>query len=229
MKNFSELTHDELINLTQEQIEAYSDIAIAEAGLKKTAYVKLDLPEYLKNIGKFCPPERDVTTYQVEDWSFTEMEKAQEFSKLIASFIPYTVSTNYDWDTGSEYRYISGSGKERTISINTIQTYSREKYEGIKAQLKNLKKLKEDETNKEDEQIESVIDYEAVENIERTIKYKVVDALNTEAKVESIVNNYDKYFSITNDKNKTIETLFTVFSIADDFTRDLINKKLESK
>lgn len=229
MKSFNELTHEELLSLTQEQIEAYCDIAVAQAGLTKSIVPNVELPKYLSNIDILCAPERDVTLYEIDGKWFPTYEIAQEYAIMLSKFMEKQVYTDYEYSVGSEYRYVNGQRRLSKETIGVEMFYSKEKFESIKQQLTELKNKKKSEEQKEEESVQTVINYEALEQVARQIKRTVKEALLLEDKISTVVSSYDKYFSITKEKEKTIETLFAVFGLVNDKEREMVRTKLSSK
>lgn len=230
MKNFNELSHQELLNLTEQQIDAYIDVALAEAGQKRSTNVIIELPEYLKNIDELSAPERDIQLFEVDGKIFADLPTAAAYAEKVAEFSEKEVKVDYEWEIGSEYKFLNGlKSSYQKNSVNAIQVYSKEKFSQFKAKLKSIKEAKEKYSQNEEERVEDIIDYEKVEELQRQVLRKVRNAKLLEENAKNIAFNYDKYFSITGEKEKTIETLFTVYGAQDNFLRSLITDLLQDK
>jgi len=211
MKNFNELTKKELAELKEIQIEAYIDIELANQGVRKPINNVVDYPEYVKFNADIPTP--DCTVYEVDGYVFSDLESAQKVLELVGTL--QQVLVDYNYNVGSEFRYIKDAVFQKpTISINKY--YSEAKYESIKEQLKQIKEQKDKKNNENEQIVDSIIDYSAIDNVKYTIKDTVRQAINFFSKAQSIASDYEKYISITNDKEQALKTLYTVYNIQDD-------------
>jgi len=211
MKNFNELTKKELAELNEVQIDAYIDVELANQGVRKPINNVVDYPDFVKFSADI--PTQDCTVYEVDGYVFPDLESAQKVSELVATL--QQVSTDYNYNIGSEFRYVKNAVFQKpTISINKY--YSEAKYESIKEQLKQIKEQKEKKKNENEEIVESVIDYSAIDDIRYKIKNSVRNAIDFFSNAKAMANDYNKYFSISNDKEVALKTLYTVYNIQDD-------------
>lgn len=222
MKNFSELSKQELSILSEVQVDAYIDIELANQNIVKSVDVHIDFPDYLKPMT--VEPERDCTVYEVDGYNFMDKETAESFANFIGGL--QQVTTNYNWDVGSEFTYVSGQ-KITTPSIQIKQIYSEPKYEAIKSQLKTIKQERENKNKKEEKEVESAIDYDAIDRIKQDIRYTVRQAVIFFEQARKYASNYDKYFSITEDKEKALSTIFTVFNVQDEEMKEQIKQEID--
>jgi len=217
MKSFNELTKEELKNLNETQIEAYIDIELANQGVVKQVNISIDYPDYIKPIS--VEPERDLTIYEVDGYAFTNKEDAEKLSSFVGQL--QQISTSYEWSIGSEFIYAYNQ-KINTPSIQIKKVYSETKYNAIKENLKLIKQERE----RKDKEVESVnenaLNYEAIEKIDYEIRDKVRDSVFFFRQAEKLAYDYDKYFQITEDKEKALETLFTVYNVQDDELKEQI-------
>lgn len=211
MKNFNELTKEELSKLSREQVDAYIDIKLASSGIVKQSNIVVDYPDYVKEISQ-CP-ERDLTIYTVDDYHFADIESAQKLKDVLESL--HILHKDYEYSVGSEFDYITDR-EIKASSISIKKVYSKPKFESIKNQLKEIKRQK-DAINKQNDDIDKdVIDYGAIENVKSEIRSKVREAIVFFQSAKQYASNYDKYFLVTNDKEMAMKTIYTVFNIQDE-------------
>lgn len=221
MKNFNELSKKELSVLTDTQIDAYIDIELANQSIVKSVNTNISFPDYLKPIT--VEPERDCVVYEVDGYNFLDKETAEKFSTFIGNL--QQVSVTYNWDVGSNFYYASDT-KIITPQIQIKKVYSLPKFEAIKSQLKQIKTDREKKSKENDEQVDTAINYEAIDNIKEQIRSKVREAIIFFDKALNYASNYDKYFSITEDKEKALNTIFTVYNIQDEEMKEQIESDI---
>jgi hypothetical protein len=223
MKNFNELSKLELSVLSDVQVDAYIDLELANQGVVKGIETNISFPDYLKPIT--VEPERDCIVYEVGDYNFLDKESAEKFVSLVGGLQQVTVT--YDYGVGSDFYYASNT-KIVTPSIKIKRVYSTPKYEAIKNQLKLIKLEKERNNKKNNEDLEGAINYEAIDNIKEQIRSKVRDSITFFEQAKKYSSNYSKYFTITEDKEKAISTIFTVFNIQDEEMKNQIKENVEN-
>jgi len=221
MKKFDDLTKQELVKLTAEQVDAYIDITLAENNIKKPINLNIDFPEFVKSLDKY--PEKDLKVYQCESLYFTDIKDAQIYSEKLSKLQQVKVDYNYSY--GSENKYI-GEPFFSTPDINIVKIYSKQKYETVKEQIKQINEANE---KKKETVIEDTVDYDAVDKTKDNIRSKVRGAIVFFEKVKVISENYDKYFEITNNKTTALATLFKVYDVTDTETKDEVKKVLVKK
>lgn len=222
MKNFNELTKQELASLNETQVDAYIDIELANQGVVKQTEVNIDFPDYLKPIT--VEPERDAIVYEVDGYAFTNKEDAEALSNFVGKL--QQCSTTYNWDIGSEF-YYSTTPKIQTPLINIKKVYSEPKYNAIKEQLKSIKKERELRNKKAEDQNDVAINYEAIDNIRENIRRDVRNAIIFFDSAKNYAKNYPKYFSITEDKEKALNTIFTVYNIQEEDLKKQIKIEID--
>lgn len=211
MKNFNELSKKELASLTEIQVDAYIDLELSNRGINKQITLNVNYPDYVKNID--VAPERDMTIYEVDDYYFPDIETANKFVSLLSQLTQLT--TNYDWNIGSDNKYISGS-KIEIPQIHIKKMYSEPKYLASKELLKQINEKSKKESKTQDEACDSVINYEAIDNVKYEIRKSVREALGFFYQAEKCASNYEKYFTITEDKNKALNIIYSVYNIQDE-------------
>lgn len=222
MKNFNELTKQELANLSEIQVDAYIDLELANQNVVKEISYNIDFPDYIKPMS--VEPEKDLKIYQVDGYNFLDKETAEKFSSFVGTL--QQISLNYEWECGSDF-YYAYNQKVETPIIQIKSVYSKPKFEAIKSQLKTIKQEREKRNKDNDKNEENAINYEAIDNIKQNIRSKVREAIIFFEKAKQYANNYEKYFAITEDKEKALNTIFTVFNIQDDEMKEQIKIEIE--
>lgn len=222
MKTINELNKKELAQLTEQQVEAYIDIELATQSIIKPIVTDINFPNYVTQNESL--PERDVCVYQVDGYSFVSMEDANKLASFISTI--QQVKTDYDYLNGTSVHYLKET-QYITPPVQITRMYSNAKYQASKEKIKQIlgKEKEEAKTNSED--IESVINYDAIDRVKYEIRGKVRDAITFFAQVDRVAEDYDKYMSIVNDSNKAYETLFTVYNIQNQEMKDCITEKVE--
>ena len=180
MKRIDELTEQEILALTSEDIALMIKLAKAEAGIKFITYPVE--PEY----DKVSDPT--ITTYSSDllgdRISFTNVDELNALIKTIKSF-KTLVSVDYNWNYGSENRYISKPTNITELNTTTRVVYSNEQYNNLKELIINNKKLKED--------------YEVALKEYKTNEEYSVDIVNTiKDKVGEVTNKYQRFEELYN-------------------------------
>lgn len=222
MKNFQELTKEELVNLTEQQVDAYVDIELAREGIVKQIEVRVDYPDFVKKFDTL--PEKDMTVYEVDGYAFADIETAQNFSTYVGTLPQLRI--NYDYYTGDSVYYVEGQ-KFETPPVTLKKMYSQAKYEACKTQIKQIKEQLKKENEKQDNIVEEVINYDEIDRVKDNIKREIRQAIVFFEKVKSISDNYTKYLSITSDKEIALKTLWTVFNIEDEEIKEKVIEEIE--
>lgn len=145
MKNLKELTEQEILALTDEEITLRIKLKKAEEGIKLVPKPKM--PSY------FDIEEPDKTVYMCElfsdDLCFENMDELTKLIQLISGS-DTKCSVTYDYNkAGSEYSYITSKMKTRGYSYkewsstNSKRVYSIEKYNALVDMIAQNKKMKE--------------------------------------------------------------------------------------
>ena len=224
MKTFNELTKRELSQLNEIQVDAYIDIELANQNITRPISVSIDFPKFVSIVDK--APEKDVEVYECGGYTFADMDSAQKFATFVGT-LPL-VRTNYDWSNGSEHEYVQEQ-MFKTPSVTILKCFSEAKYRAVAEQLKHLKGVKEKQNKDNSNVVDDVINYDAIDAVKYQVKMKVREAIEFFAKVEKVADEYDKYFSITNDSIKAYETLYTVYNIQDEEFKEEVTKLLVSR
>lgn len=221
MKSINELSKKELANLSEIQVDAYIDIELANQNITKPLNVVVDYPDYVK-IGDSLP-EKDVEVYEVDGYTLPDIETAQKLASFVGK-LPQ-IKQDYDYYTDDSVYYVSDSFYN-TPQVNIKKMYSEAKYLATKETIKQVKeKNKKTKKNKE-EIVDEVINYDAIDKVRYEVRNKVRDALRFFTEAEKIASEYPKFFSITNDEEKSYQTLFTVYNIQDDEMKEEVKNQV---
>lgn len=223
MKSINELTKKELAGLSELQVDAYVDIELATQNIVKPLSVQVDYPDYVK-VGESLP-EKDVQVYEVDGYTFNDMETAMKLAIFVGQ-LPQ-VKTNYDYYTDDSIYYVTDS-IYNTPEVSVKKMYSEAKYLATKETIKQIKQQNKKKKKDKDEVVEEVINYDAIDQVRYAIRNKVREALQFFAQAEKIVSEYAKFFSITNDEEKTLETLNKVYNIQDEEMKEEIKTQIKA-
>lgn len=192
MKEFSELTNEEVSNLTPSDIEVYKKLAMARAGVKFP--VKPEEPK-LDNV------EPDLRVYTIDGISdrwyglcFEKIEDARDFVSLLikAKGISYKRLESYNT---APYLCkglpLDWQDKAPSLSICSEMVYSKEHYEGSKKSIEKRKKLLAEYDRKKTAYIELLSKANAVTaEIDQRIKDVTEDLNHKKSLTIKFVNDY---------------------------------------
>lgn len=192
LKNVSEYTEQELINLTEEQIEKIKKLAIAESGQKLLK--RPEEPAY-SNIPK---PDKQVFGVKLFDAFFEKRETAEELQKFLRS--NYSQIKSKNWENDSSYVYVRSiendgwsSIKLNDISVNIIDVYSPELHAQISDKIKTNKSLKE----RYDKQLSEYNEYvESVKEIVENIDEKIQEARDKDYEKKNKLMKFQEYLDL---------------------------------
>ena len=224
MKTINELTKRELADLNEVQVDAYIDIELAQQNVVKPINTIIDYPEYLKVFDSM--PEKDVTIYEAGDYAFPDLETAQKFVNFVNQ-LPI-VRKDYDYQVGSNAYYAS-EVQYPSVSIQMVSVYSLAKFSAVREQIKQINEAKKKAKNENDDIVESVINYEAIDEVKHQIISKVREAIEFFAQAEKIATDYAKYLEVTGDSEKAKEVLFTVYNVQDKELKQEVNNLIDKQ
>lgn len=210
MKTFHELSKRELSVLTEEQIDAYIDIELATKQIVKPLNLQVDYPNFVKSNGAL--PEKDMTVYEVDWYIFLDLDTAQKFSTFIGTL--EQTKTDYDYFTNESQYYVTWT-QINNPQIQIKKMYSLAKYTACKEQIKHYIENKKAQDNKNESEVDSVINYSAIDEVKYALRGSVREAIKFFAEAEKIASDYPKYFGVTGDKEQAMTVLFTVYNIQD--------------
>lgn len=221
MKNFNDLSNQELSELNETQVSAYIDVELAKQNITKPTNRKNDFPVFVKEENA---PERDAVIYCVNDLCFSDAEEAQQLVTFLRGKNLYR--SDYDWNTGSQYKYVNKH--EKQFNVSTEDLYSKKKYESIKGLLQAIEENKKKKASEEKDEFADIVDYEAYDLAVAEVKRKVREAIIYIGKIKEIALEYKKYLSITDVEEKAIQTLFTVYNVTDEKMQKEIKNQIAS-
>lgn len=177
MKPFEQLNDQELIALSDEQIDYYIKLKKAETGIKIINYP--ETPIYTDLV---VP---NLEMYEVAGRIFLEKEKAEEIASVINKHLASSFTKDYDYyRSNGKYQYAKPfDGSLETVSI--VRLYSMSAYNSIKDAIQSNKKIEDaynkikDEYDEENEKATEIVDkirdaiQEARERIALFHDYKV--------------------------------------------------------
>lgn len=136
LKTFEQLTDNELLALTQDQIDWYIKLKKAEAGVRIVACP--ETPAYREI------PDRDLILYDVCGFNFEDRETAEEVAKLINSKISKAFRVDYDYykGGGSDYKYAKPYDGN-LVDVKLEKVYKNETYNAIRDILISNKKIED--------------------------------------------------------------------------------------
>ena len=223
MKTINELSKKELASLSEVQVDAYIDIELANQNITKPLNIQVDYPDYVK-VGDSLP-EKDVEVYEVDGYTFPNMETAQKLASFVGT-LPQ-IKQNYDYYTDESVYYVSDSFYN-IPQVNIKKMYSEAKYLATKETIKQVKAKNNKSKQDKEEIVNEVVNYDAIDRVRYEIRNKVRGALQFFAEAQKIASEYPKFFSITNDEDKSYQTLFTVYNIQDEEMKDEVKNQVKS-
>lgn len=210
MKTFQELSKRELSVLTEEQIDAYIDIELANKQIVKPLNLQVDYPNFVKSNGSL--PEKDMTTYEVDWYYFLDLDTAQKFATFVGTLEQAQI--NYDYFSSESQYYVTWT-QVNNPQIQIKKMYSLAKYEACKEQIKHYIENKKAQEKKNESEVYSVINYAAIDEVKYALRNSVRDAIRFFAEANKIASDYPKYLGVTGDKEQAITVLFTVYNVQD--------------
>ncbi len=184
MKHIDELTEQEILALTEDDIQELINVRIAEEGIKFISYPNSPILSVI--------PKPSISVYSCnlfgDDLVFTDLEELQKVLQLLES-CKSKCSIDSDYNLPEENRYRISSKLKTRYSIfsdsswdriNTIKVYTNDEYLKIRDIAKDNAKLQD--TYKSD-----LKEYNNTIEISKDIKSEIYDIVN------KVVNKYDTY------------------------------------
>lgn len=196
LKIFDQLTDNELLELTQEQIDWYIKLKKAESGIRIITCPTM--PE-TREI-----PGTDLVLYDVSGFNFIDRETAEEVSKFINSKIAKAYTVDYDWGVGSDKKYAKPF-TGNLVDVKLENVYSETTYNSIKNILISNEKIMrafKDLKNEYDDMEEKAT--EIVDKIYNTIN----EARGRKQQYEEYVIRIQEYLRLANGDTKVAWNFF---------------------
>lgn len=137
LKRFEDLTSEEILNISNEELEKYIDIELLLKGI-----VPVEEPDSSKI--NFKDPEIEVTGYEISLFQgivFKTMEDTLKVISAIKDIDVFNIDKKYNWNAPSskELNVIMECGKLPDLKINILSLVSKEEYEKYKTSLEKYK------------------------------------------------------------------------------------------
>lgn len=226
MKNYKELTTEELANLTDEQIDKYKKLMYAEEGIQ--------FPEKPKEIDEVNIP-KDLTVYKISGLSsydgpvFGSLEDAKKVLECLNSCNSFghieSKNSEQYFDLGTRRDYY---GENCPLEINTTQVYSKEKYLEVQDTLVQYKKLRE-QYKKDQEQYENIYN-KAIEVTEEFCE-ALSNAQNIMYHRKTLANKYYCDYLPLADNNSEIAMNFLkkAYTVSEEDEQYILNNSIKTE
>ena len=192
--NINEMSEQEVLSLTPEQIDWLIRYACAEEGIRH-------LPEPVKP--EPFKPEYDAEVYEVHGMYFATFEAAKEVKNALSIYSDEMRKLDYDWRNSSSYKYVSEGSF--TFSVEKFKCFTPARYEKIAGELQSLEAEKR--------KYETLLkEYREEQNKMLSVKlsiYEVIESHRTTAYIrEKSCNDYREYLKLANGNVETARRFF---------------------
>lgn len=192
--NINEMSEQEVLSLTNDQIDWLIRYACAEEGIRH-------LPEPVKP--ETFKPEYDAEVYEVNGMYFATVEAAEEIKQVLNDVSHEMRKLYYDWRNSSSYKYVSE--ESFTFSVEKVKCFTPARYEKISGEIQRLEaeKRKYEALLKEYKQ-----EQEKASCVKQSI-YDVIESHRTKAYIrEKSCNDYREYLKLANGNVETARRFF---------------------
>ena len=210
MERITDLKHDELVKLTEDDLQTFIDIEIAYDGIKLVNPIKL----------KEILPVDIVPTelfYSVHEKLYKTLEEASTVAKVPA------YGSDYDYNAGGyEYKYCT---PRQEATVTPVKFYKKEDVDHIRDILKKNKEAKEfnEKVNGDYQKYCKAID--ACRSEVMTIYY---DAMEKERRIEAAIADFNKYLKIAKgDQQVALEFFTNAYKDEDEETKSIALGRIE--
>lgn len=192
--NINEMSEQEVLSLTQEQIDWLIRYAYAEEGIRHLP--KPVKPEPFK-------PEYDAEVYEVHGMYFATVEAAEEVKNALSIYADEMRRLDYDWRNSSSYKYVTeGSFK---FFVEKVKCFTPARYEKIAGELKRL----EAEKRKYETLLKEYQEEQKKAQHIKGIVFDVLESHRTTAYIrEKSCNDYREYLKLANGDVETARRFF---------------------
>lgn len=187
MKKLDEMTREEIVALTEEEIQRIINYAYAEAGAP--------LPTNRPVEPKITPIQPDRTVYSIETIYFADRDEATK----VADFMKKMTLVDIRYFNGPSYdkRAVKREGQE--ISVHSVPVYSEEYY----AKIKDTKKTNDDLTAKYKEDLDEYNKTSGIrEEIRDEIMEKIHDAQRHQTRIDNARSRFEEYLELADGNRK---------------------------
>lgn len=191
MNKIEDLNHDDLIKLTEEELQHLVDIEVAYAGIKLVNPIKMK--EVLTiNIS---PVE---TYYQVHGLLYRTQEEAQAVA-VIPAF-----QTAYDYYGGGyDYKY----AEPHEASITKVMLYKKEDVDTVRSSLQKIREAKE-YNQKMQSEYEKYL--KSIDGCRATVHSIYRKAIEKEEAINRCILDYKKYFVLADNSEEIAMNFFNM-------------------
>jgi hypothetical protein len=190
MKRFRDLSKEELVTLTDEQIQNFIDIEIAYEGIMPVLE-----PQYLAVPAIDIKPT--VAVYECHSQLFKNKEDAIKFSEM------EKLESSYEYSIGSDYKYCSQKS-DYGNDIKTKYFYKKEELEKVQTTLQDISRI-QNRNNEQEKEYKNFI--KETSKVRQSIYETINEAQDEIAEIEKAKKIYEKHLSLA-DGNKEIADKF---------------------
>lgn len=192
--NINEMNEQEVLSLTNDQIDWLIRYACAEEGIRH-------LPEPVKP--EPFKPEYDAEVYEVHGMYFATVEAAEEIKQVLNDVSHEMRKLDYDWRNSSSYKYVSEGSF--AFSVEKVKCFTPARYEKIAGELKRL----EAEKRKYEALLKEYQEEQKKAQHIKGIVFDVLESHRTTAYIrEKSCNDYREYLKLANGNVETARRFF---------------------
>lgn len=186
MKNFDDLTNQELVNLTDEQVNYYIDVGCAEEGIK-----------LLPPGGPPIKPDKGTTADDLELWEvaghhFREREDADRVASAIAGA---RSRVSLEYISGPSYRKRAVPATDSVSGVNLVRVLSQERASELSALIDEQERSLAN-YNKLSSEYDTTV--RARRNIVNHIREKIEKAAQKIRRKEQLQSLFERYIELAN-------------------------------
>jgi tetratricopeptide (TPR) repeat protein len=202
--NINEMTHEEIIALTPEQLDWLVKYRCAENGVK-------NLPKPIQPDP--FDPGFDKVVYEVAGFYFEGIGEAEHFCKTVNS-LTTRVKLDYNWQVSSNYKYAQPISEDESFQVYQKKCYSRERYASLQGKLQDHEKAKAD-YKKQIEEFEK--NEKEVACSRNEVMHVYEDHMRQEYTFKNHVANFKYYVALANGDLDIAEKFFTrAFTVSEE-------------
>lgn len=198
MKRYTEYTNEELIELTQEEIQNLIELEIAFAGIMPV------MEPQLPNLASI-DLKKELTLYEVNGMLFKNAEEAQQVLKMDVW------EENYDYGgAGYDYKY----GEKKDLNMSVVMYYEKEQIWKVRQALTENKRLN-DSYNQEKSAYDKFI--KETKNIRESVRAAVDNAWTWKNDLDHAKSVYEKYLRLADGNEAIAQSFFrNAFKVRND-------------
>lgn len=201
MKEFTELTDEELLSLDDEGIERYCKLHAAEEGTPFPGPEPAPFSEQR--------PAQDVMVFTIGGCSFADRRSAEEVQTFLLTWQERMIVTDYNWQVGSHAHYVKCF--EGDLAISEASAYSAERYAELRSSIEGYSTRKtEAEKDIAEWKTASCTYTNRVDFIHTAIR----NARSRTHRQEENQRRFDEYLEIANDNSARAWAFFEKANLA---------------